>query len=982
MDKDELLRSAAQRDERAATSLRVPSLYQLRFSEQEHFCVTIIGDSGRCKDCPSQLQCTHLRDHFQSTTNSKRRVSTFLFWKNKLGRAFPISDDMLGKNVWGKLSSCDHGIKEGNGQRKVQNGAICVNPYHYAPIEILSLVRPLVDVLNVLDYTNDDVVWRCLQNLGWNGSDFVGSPGDFATANSHFDQLCLRVRHLTDNSAMAVQHTQAARDALVKASLQFNMTAASIKDEPSPFSSAALNFGLSPQPQAPLTYPMTFPSMFSAAGSSQRVVPSSQPYSQVSSPASYGVPSPQSLQVPMFGGQLNIPSPQTSYGSVSPQHSYLPSSSASDHLLESSPISSASAPSPVPSGGGSDSGYQTDDLIADLFALQEKQWGPSDLSEIYQLQAVLQGDLQGELRQADESYEALSLQWMQQETQLQTLPPPQRVQLQSAVSMLANTAMQQQQYCAGLQSVANKAQAPQLDQRNWLPFLMADTSDSPLLEIMSGVQVPPASTYFELEQMVPGLAAAVTTPLSPNAALGYGQMGSSNTQSRVERAPSDHPTAVASPSRVPRDQDADVHRVYCRRCQAFYFELRFTGVCPSRHTEVHGEPVSRTAAHRVGKLQLSAPDLEPGTVVALLPAAGNDTLIAPLTAANAAQATAIGVLAKGKYQRTMVCLSGRVKVRIVGPVVHRGLVFAQASTGPVQGAATLHPTDNGPAPLLLGMVSDRAAAARLANAAPTDVNHVVCVIGVSQAGADTKASRNLAICVHKELTARLRDLSAQNTDVAAQLAQLSLSQDETPARKEQARLPGHGPEWLLPPPSWQFLDAPREGDILAIVPVAQTARVLAVTPDGAATSAAGGFGPAAQFRVTRVTGDSLTCQSLLDSRMHLRVNGQQLDARGGPTAHLRLRPTELLGVFTAGDTRDLMLLVYVHPDRPDAAAAATAPAPAPATSAPPTRPPPPRPAAAAQQSGSFSSSASFKVSPPRAKLPPAAKALASDSNTA
>ncbi len=51
---------------------------------------------------------------------------------------------MLGKNVWGKLSSCDHGIKEGNGQRKVQNGAICVNPYHYAPIEILSLVRPLV----------------------------------------------------------------------------------------------------------------------------------------------------------------------------------------------------------------------------------------------------------------------------------------------------------------------------------------------------------------------------------------------------------------------------------------------------------------------------------------------------------------------------------------------------------------------------------------------------------------------------------------------------------------------------------------------------------------------------------------------------------------------------------------------------------------------------------------------------------------------
>ena len=37
-----------------------------------------------CQECAVPSSCAHLRDHFQSTTNSKRRVSTFLFWKNKL----------------------------------------------------------------------------------------------------------------------------------------------------------------------------------------------------------------------------------------------------------------------------------------------------------------------------------------------------------------------------------------------------------------------------------------------------------------------------------------------------------------------------------------------------------------------------------------------------------------------------------------------------------------------------------------------------------------------------------------------------------------------------------------------------------------------------------------------------------------------------------------------------------------------------------
>ena len=76
---------------------------------------------------------------------------------------------MLGRTVWGKLMSCEHGIKEGNGQRKVTNGAVCVNPYHYTPIEPLSLLRSLAPTLILLEYTNDVHVWQALQQLGWNG---------------------------------------------------------------------------------------------------------------------------------------------------------------------------------------------------------------------------------------------------------------------------------------------------------------------------------------------------------------------------------------------------------------------------------------------------------------------------------------------------------------------------------------------------------------------------------------------------------------------------------------------------------------------------------------------------------------------------------------------------------------------------------------------------------------------------------------------
>lgn len=199
----ELRQSAAQRDERCALALRVHKLEDLRFSDEPaaHNLVTIIGDSAACSECADAHRCSHLRDHFQSTTNSKRRVSTFLFWKNKLGIRFPISDDMLLRTVWSRLASCEMGIKEGNGQRKVPRGAVCVNPYHYYPLDYLKIMEPLVAALVTLEYASDPIVAQILQHLGWNGASFVppaSTDKDFA--KNGFEVLTARVRQLTDGA--------------------------------------------------------------------------------------------------------------------------------------------------------------------------------------------------------------------------------------------------------------------------------------------------------------------------------------------------------------------------------------------------------------------------------------------------------------------------------------------------------------------------------------------------------------------------------------------------------------------------------------------------------------------------------------------------------------------------------------------------------------------------------------------------------------
>lgn len=208
---EDIIRLSASRDSRCALALRVNSLTELghRFTPDPtaHFLVTLIGDCAKCKICVNSSLCRCLRDHFQSTTNSKRRVSTYLFWKNKLGLAFPVSDEMLERNVWMNLESCDHGIKRGNGQRKQKKGPICANPYHYYPADAYAVLTPLSTTLGILGLTADKVIHQTLTHMGWNGAVFQPPPGtEESLGLKGFELICARLRQMSEEAVSAVDN--------------------------------------------------------------------------------------------------------------------------------------------------------------------------------------------------------------------------------------------------------------------------------------------------------------------------------------------------------------------------------------------------------------------------------------------------------------------------------------------------------------------------------------------------------------------------------------------------------------------------------------------------------------------------------------------------------------------------------------------------------------------------------------------------------
>lgn len=113
-----------------------------------------------------------------------------LFWKNKLGLRFPVSDKMLTRQVWGALASCSNGIKVGNGQRKVPNGPVCVNPFCYHPDkDCIKVMKPMLETFEVLGLLTDPFILQVLSQMGWDQA-----KRDFAPSNPQFDTPEFRLK--------------------------------------------------------------------------------------------------------------------------------------------------------------------------------------------------------------------------------------------------------------------------------------------------------------------------------------------------------------------------------------------------------------------------------------------------------------------------------------------------------------------------------------------------------------------------------------------------------------------------------------------------------------------------------------------------------------------------------------------------------------------------------------------------------------------
>jgi len=109
-----VLEDAERRTRRCATALRSPLVPFCAGCGTDHIITSTDGKltAGNEIPLPPSDSIFHqvTRTRFNSTDNSKRFVSNFLFWKLACGIQFPVTDTLL-KNSWKCINSCDYGIK-------------------------------------------------------------------------------------------------------------------------------------------------------------------------------------------------------------------------------------------------------------------------------------------------------------------------------------------------------------------------------------------------------------------------------------------------------------------------------------------------------------------------------------------------------------------------------------------------------------------------------------------------------------------------------------------------------------------------------------------------------------------------------------------------------------------------------------------------------------------------------------------------------
>ncbi len=94
-----------------SAQLLLPAAVTVTVASDAAVIRAVLNKSGRMDGRSARRACAHPKNRFNSTTNSKRRVHTLLFWKLQLGLDFPVPDTMLRDGVWKALLSCEYGIK-------------------------------------------------------------------------------------------------------------------------------------------------------------------------------------------------------------------------------------------------------------------------------------------------------------------------------------------------------------------------------------------------------------------------------------------------------------------------------------------------------------------------------------------------------------------------------------------------------------------------------------------------------------------------------------------------------------------------------------------------------------------------------------------------------------------------------------------------------------------------------------------------------
>lgn len=717
---DPLMKSALARDTFCANSLRVSKLDQLRFNDdpEAHFCVSLIGDTARCLTCQVPQTCRCLRDHFQSTANSKRRVSTFLYWKNKLGLGFPVGDCMLVRSVWSSLESCKCGIKQGNGQRKIPKGSVCINPYHYHATHFVKIMTPLMNYLQMLNMHQDKIIRQIADHLDWNGTNF--SSDDEELASRGFNLLTRRVRQMVEDEGFFT--IPAAKSEPV---LDYD----SAYDTGSPGSSTD---AASPDPhQVPSDHfqPDSPPEIL---GGTSKVVKSAPRRSKKRRASSEGI----SL-VPNVVVATTPP--------ASPTH---------DENIQMVPDVKRRMPSPpeeaAPATANPHGEPWMDELLSEFVTahqmmplLQQRQW-PDQAAEISEIGAGLRSYLESD------------------------------IQMFNILGNQAASNLQSQQGAASPWAPYINTNV-NMDLLHKQPVQMLD----PSAIFSAGIDAMPTAAYnLDALTQLPGFPMTDFNCMVSNESSNFFNSQSENTASMIGTTSGmgSNPFHVNKSKFDETKPLEKVYRGFCQKCQSWSFAstplTQCTAVDCGAQKGFASQEVSPNEAADVPRLQL-APGLEVGDVVALIER-GRATFVVKLNPDNLEDSSSVGVIGKNDNGKLRVNLIGLVEVKVAGPVVPLDMVYGAKSS--IAGIASVTRGTQQATPCLLGQAMR--VPTEFAHAKPQDINLIKCLVVPPTMRTNKKVIaamiEKLNLSLSSSMKAAASNFDEILEDVTAQVAELDV----------------------------------------------------------------------------------------------------------------------------------------------------------------------------------------------------------------